>query len=29
VWPVCARYVGDGRRYCESCEHDKACHTRK
>ena len=25
--PVCGEYKGDGACNCETCEHDKACHT--
>ena len=26
VTPICAQYVGDGKQYCRTCEHDQACH---
>lgn len=26
VEPICDQYKGDGNRYCENCQHDKACH---
>lgn len=24
--PICDAYVGDGKQYCGTCEHNKECH---
>lgn len=26
ILPVCGEYIGNGRQYCRTCEHDAECH---
>lgn len=26
ISPICDKYEGNGKTYCETCEHDKECH---
>lgn len=26
IAPICTQYLGDLKGYCQTCEHDKACH---